>query len=461
MPQRPSPKHAIRTTLMLVLPAALLVLGLVRLFSLRFSSGEIYPVYSTLRADPLGAKLFYQSLEHSGILTSVDRHFTKLDELDYPPDTTFVILAAQERFDFTHDRIERGMAASFFSLMHGGGRVALSYSPYFHYDAPTRDDEEENEEDDEVEVMLAEAGTTNVVMLGTNVVTLGTNLCCEASEATNTVASAFLSNTLHTAAWLGFETGYVRRPDPKTATATRLVELTELPATLHCGTDLCFTNLSTAWTTLYAREGHPVVIERRVGEGSLALSTLSYPVSNEALRDDRSSAFLLWFIGNTSHHVRFSERHLGLMHDPNTASLIRKHHLHWPLLGLLATALLLVWQQASSLLPRHDDDASVRASSGSGDSTQAMTNLLRRSIPGNRIAACCQEQWEESLPPMTRQRDALVEAVRLAQQPKSEGRQGDRHLVERYNETVTVIRAAKHTGATTTAQLNRQKGATT
>jgi hypothetical protein len=456
MPPRPDPKRPILTAVMIALLAALLVLGLARLFSLRFSSGEIYPAYSTLRADPLGAKLLYQSLKQSRFLSSVERHFTKLDQIDYPPDTTFVMLAAEERFDDSHDRIERGMASALFGVMNTGGRVALSYKPYFHYEDPdggtasnetavaTNDCElacdnvNEGDEGDE------EADSTD---------SAETNLCCSVTR----------SNTLQTAQWLGFETTYAQREQPQTATATRAVEPSSLPETLRCGTDLCFTNLSMAWTTLYERDGHPVVIERRVGKGSLALSTLSYPFSNEALRDHRSSEFLIWFIGNDSHHVRFSERHHGLLQDPNTASLIRKHRLHWPLWGLLITALLLVWQQASSLLPRHDEATGQQAAtSGSGDSTQALTNLLRRSIPGNRIAATCMEQWESSLPRVTRDREALLDAVHQAQQQaQGEGRHTDRHIIARHNQTVDVIRAAKHSGATTTAQLNRQKGATT
>ena len=33
------------------------------LFQLRFEQGDIYPAYSSLRADPLGTKVFYESLE--------------------------------------------------------------------------------------------------------------------------------------------------------------------------------------------------------------------------------------------------------------------------------------------------------------------------------------------------------------------------------------------------------------
>ena len=52
-----------------VLPAAALV-GLVLLFCflvqlllLRYERGDVYPAYSTLRADPLGTRAYYEALD--------------------------------------------------------------------------------------------------------------------------------------------------------------------------------------------------------------------------------------------------------------------------------------------------------------------------------------------------------------------------------------------------------------
>ena len=42
--------------------AAILTLGLIRLFKLRFEAGDVYPAYSSLRSDPLGTMAFYESL---------------------------------------------------------------------------------------------------------------------------------------------------------------------------------------------------------------------------------------------------------------------------------------------------------------------------------------------------------------------------------------------------------------
>ena len=53
-------------TLRWLLPALIVVFGagVIRLFQLRFEAGDVYPPYSSYRADPLGTRALYQSLEN-------------------------------------------------------------------------------------------------------------------------------------------------------------------------------------------------------------------------------------------------------------------------------------------------------------------------------------------------------------------------------------------------------------
>jgi hypothetical protein len=60
--------------------AALFLGGLVALFTADFAGGEVYPEYSTLRADPDGAKLLFESLTRLPGLT-VTRNFMPLQNL--------------------------------------------------------------------------------------------------------------------------------------------------------------------------------------------------------------------------------------------------------------------------------------------------------------------------------------------------------------------------------------------
>ena len=60
-----------------VLGGAIFIWAILQLFEVRFSRGDVYPAYSTLRTDPLGAKAFYESLAHVDQL-EVSRNETAL-----------------------------------------------------------------------------------------------------------------------------------------------------------------------------------------------------------------------------------------------------------------------------------------------------------------------------------------------------------------------------------------------
>ena len=47
--------------LLLPLVAVALIAGLISIVHIRYASGDVYPAYSTLRADPEGAMALYES----------------------------------------------------------------------------------------------------------------------------------------------------------------------------------------------------------------------------------------------------------------------------------------------------------------------------------------------------------------------------------------------------------------
>jgi hypothetical protein len=75
---------------------AVLVLGIIMLFDLRFEAGDVYPEYSSLRADPLGTMAFYESLEKVPGL-SVRRDFSASDRLPEESRTVYLHLAGERR----------------------------------------------------------------------------------------------------------------------------------------------------------------------------------------------------------------------------------------------------------------------------------------------------------------------------------------------------------------------------
>src|SRR5438046_9791800 len=68
--------------------------GLVQLLRLRFEGGDVYPPYSSLRADPLGAMAFFEALERMPDL-SVRRDFSANTRLPDGENTRYLHMRAR------------------------------------------------------------------------------------------------------------------------------------------------------------------------------------------------------------------------------------------------------------------------------------------------------------------------------------------------------------------------------
>ena len=101
------------------------VLGIAELFKLRFESGDVYPAYSTLRTDPLGASAFYEGLQRMPGVTA-SRDLSATDELPEAPGTTYLHLAGDS------DEWDE-MPADAFQEVDGfvrkGGRLVIALYP--------------------------------------------------------------------------------------------------------------------------------------------------------------------------------------------------------------------------------------------------------------------------------------------------------------------------------------------
>jgi hypothetical protein len=110
-------------TLLLVVTAGF-AYGLLRLFELRFAEGDIYPPYSSLRSDPMGAKALHDSLALlPGV--SVTRNFRPLERLMCTGCTVF--LFGLEPFDFERQSDESFRELE--NLAKRGARVVIAMRP--------------------------------------------------------------------------------------------------------------------------------------------------------------------------------------------------------------------------------------------------------------------------------------------------------------------------------------------
>jgi ATP phosphoribosyltransferase regulatory subunit HisZ len=113
------------TVFLLISLAVLFALGLGRLLHLRYQEGDVYPAYSSLRADPLGLRALYDALNGmDGI--SAERNFRLRPELSAAGEST-LLYAGFDAWDLNNipDRVFEAWE----ELLDEGGRLVIALSP--------------------------------------------------------------------------------------------------------------------------------------------------------------------------------------------------------------------------------------------------------------------------------------------------------------------------------------------
>src|ERR1041385_1590968 len=323
--------------------AAMFVAGAVYLLLLRFEAGDVYPPYSSLRADPLGTMALYESLEHvPGI--SARRDFSATQQLPEGRDLTYLHLAApMGEWRFVSDELFQEID----KFLARGGRLVIAFYPQSSNfrvrshsddeptretyrekpkDSPPRDDKappDDNQPPDEKRSM------------GRNP-RAAPKKKPEGPDRPEDSPLFFKFSSLKEH-W-GVDVSIIDLPHGdrdvfQPVTVTNRGDL-PLPPRLDLHSGVVFTNIVSTWRTLYSRGAHPVMIARSFGRGSVVIVTDSYWFSNEALQKDRHADLLAWFVGGGK-NVVFDEAHLGVQETSGVAMLMRKYRLHGVALGLV------------------------------------------------------------------------------------------------------------------------------
>jgi hypothetical protein len=419
-----------------LLLAAILVGGLVRLFDLRFEKGDFYPRYSTLRTDPLGASVLYESLDDVPGVTA-QRYFEETFKQEDGRAQALFVLGAPAGPDTWLSRSE------FDTLQHfvaSGGRVVIAYHPQVgrlwtdstlstNGTEPSSDDFRPRHRHRPAKSQPHGRGSetnrpagSSAVAAGTNGVAM-TNAAAGGSQHRSRYARRHakagddqgdqdgrddeeLKDELHHYAELSAEWGFAFQFNqletnddgelqfPK---ARLVASGPALPALLPIHTAWSFTNLTNGWFTVYERgQDMPVVIERKIGAGSVVLVADAYPFSNQALFKERSAPLLAWFLGSGRDAI-FDEAHLGIAEEPGIATLMRRYRLHGLILSLVLLAGLFVWKNAYSLVPAYTDPDAAGGPVVTGrDSGSGLINLVRRGVPRADLINVCYAEWKKS-----------------------------------------------------------------
>lgn len=143
-----------------------------------------------------------------------------------------------------------------------------------------------------------------------------------------------------------------------------------------------------AWTKLSYG-----AIERKSGEGSIALVPYSFPLSNQGLRDTRDAAFLSALVGS-AHRVLFDENHFGVVETGSVTKLMRQYHLQSAIAVLAIVAALFLWRSGSSFLPPRTTP--LKDAVAGRESIDGLSALLRRGVPEADLLDACFAEWSKS-----------------------------------------------------------------
>ena len=360
--------------ILLLIFVSVFIAGMVQLFILRFEAGDIYPPYSSLRADPLGTKAFYESL--AGLRgMDVSRNYEEEDKVRDARYAAFLYFGVKSH-NF-HNLPEKDVKM-LEGIAAGGGRIVLCLYPQTGRPAGNKDKKPENKADDKKDPPPAQ----------------------KPEKEDNAVKGIDLAKRWQFA----FAVQPSAAPAYQAVPSHAYFEKPSQNVSWHSSS--YFTIDGSAWVSVYEVTGHPVIIERKYGRGSLVLATDSYFASNEAMVRERRPELLAWLCG-PHEKVIFDETHLGINENRGMAWLFRKHNLQGPLIAIVFLGILFIWKNAFSLAPAgpDEDNAKDNEVASGKDSISGFVGVLRRMIRPAALLPLCLEEWDKTIR-QTRQRPA-------------------------------------------------------
>ncbi len=315
---------------------ALFAAGALRIFSWQADAGDDVPAYSSLRCDPIGLRVLYETV----------RQMPGLD--------------AARLYQFPHDRLPEGTGTLLFAGLRTANVSGLG-SP---------------------EPLAKFARRGGVIVLAWSRTAFAPDVSPPRSGPPRHRPVTASPDPLRT--W-GVE---IRRASSRT------------PARASDGwpwhSSLYFVCAAPEWETWLESEGRPVLIARPWEGGRLVLASDSYLLSNEGLLRHRRTDLLCRMLRGPT--VWFCEAHLGLRQVPgwrDSAARLRLGAVGAVALVLLSLAL---WRAMAPLLPPRPQTA-PRAVRDVGDVRDGFLDLVHRHLPPERLPEVCRNEWRRFCAP--------------------------------------------------------------
>ncbi|MDO8544314.1 MAG: DUF4350 domain-containing protein [Opitutaceae bacterium] len=337
------------------------------LLRLRVARGDVFPPYSTLRADPLGARAFHDALARLPQL-HVERRLHPLARVEPMPPRT-IVLAGIDRSHWARFTVAELNALE--SAVRAGSRLVLAMRG---------------------DILTAEERR------------MAREKTAEKAAKKKRASSKFKRTAEY--GDLRQRWGIAindRKVGPADAGAIRAADADPaLPETIAWRSDLSFDIEGGApWRAIYQRGSAAVLLERPFGRGTIVMAAGSYFLSNEALQRDRATALLSWLVG-PNRHIAFEEGHLGVIVEPGIAALARRYGLGAAFFTLLLLAGLFIWQRVAAFVPAAESEPAGFALSY--NPAAGLEALLRRSVPVAELGTACLDEWRHTASPAERRR---------------------------------------------------------
>jgi hypothetical protein len=341
--------------------------GLAALMMLRFESGDVYPPYSSLRSDPLGTRALFESLNTLAPDTA-RRGYRPPDRVSLDARTTLLICGLSPEMTELRGPVGKRLMDR---LAADGGRVVITFGDR------ARAPEESEPDSDEAEKPAGDEATPVDPQPDDD----------KADEEKIWNASENLGVTVALAR---------RGGAAPVANLADTAPPAGLPAAIPWRGAQYLPTVNEDWDPIYFidRTDRPVMVRRAWGRGELVLAADSFPLSNEALRKERSTPVLTWLLP-PDQRIVFDEFHHGIARQPGIATLSRKYGLEKILGALAILGLLFVWRQNATFVPPAAAERQewARVITG-GDSGQGLVSLMQRHIPARQLISVCFSTWQ-------------------------------------------------------------------
>lgn len=358
------------------------------LFDLRLGSGEVYPPYSSLRADALGTKALYDALDSLPGL-AVSRDYRPLSRLAPAARLVLVAGANARRWETLGEKKLQALDRA----AENGARIVVVLRAEQIRGRP--DDDEPDRDDEEAPVAVVPAPKKKPDD-DKKKASAGKDEKKPDKQAAKKIpgAEAETTRTLKEAWHIELKRRWLmvpRESAERTADAPP-----ELPEGVPWRSDLHFApEPDSPWRVLYRRAGEPVLVERPLGRGSLVLAGDSFFLSNEAMQRSRATPLLSWLVAG-QHRIVFAEGELGVLEDNGIGALARRYGLGGALALCVLLGALYAWRRLVPFRPVADDTEGADGIELSHDAGAGVTTLLQRSLdPAAQLAASVDE-WKKS-----------------------------------------------------------------